>query len=362
MSASVDDVAQRAGVSVSTVSRALRDLPGVASHTRERVQRIALELGYTISPSASRLATGKTCSVGVVVPLMHRWFFSQVIAGVAGVLREAGFDLLLFEVGDLEGRNRFFERRTPRGRVDAILVIDLPLAEHEIAALRSLEVPVATLGTRVEGFHSVGIDNTAAATVAVRHLINLGHDRIGLISQENTARAPMPFPENRDRGYRGALAEHGIAYDADLEHRAPFGIDGGAEAMTQLLSVAHPPTAVFVEFDEMAFGAWRALRRAGLRVPDDVSLIGFDDHEMSELLGLTTIRQPVREQGCQAALLLLDALESAADSEPSEITMPTKLVIRQSTAPPRNDRAPGPRYQQPSEDQEPTETANPLIN
>lgn len=344
MPVNVEDVAARAGVSVSTVSRALRDLPSVAQHTRERVQRIALELGYVSSPSASRLATGKTCSIGVVVPLMHRWFFGQVIAGISAVLREAGYDLLLFEVGDVEGRNRFFDRPTLRGRVDAVIVIDLPLEEAELATLRALDVPVATLGTRFEGFHSVGIDNLQAASTAVRHLINLGHERIGLISQENRVNAPMPFPDSRDRGYRGTLEEHGIEHDPRLECHAPFGVEGGTEAMTRLLSVPHPPTAVFAEFDEMAFGAIRAVRRAGLRVPEDVSVIGFDDHQMSELLGLTTIRQPVREQGCQAALLLLDALESAASTQDttgdqtSAITMPTSLVIRDSTAPPRKGR------------------------
>ncbi|QGK70063.1 LacI family DNA-binding transcriptional regulator [Allosaccharopolyspora coralli] len=346
MSVSVEDVAQRAGVSVSTVSRALRGLSGVSESTRDRVRLIAAELGYTVSPSASRLASGRTRTVGVVAPLVNRWFFSQVIAGAAAVLREAGYDLLLCDLGDAEGRKRFFERPSLRGRVDAVIALCLPLAEHEVRALKELDVPVAMVGVQAPGFGSVCIDDVTSGAMAMRHLLNLGHERVGLLRIGHHGGANDHFPDDRSRGYRQALAERGLEVDEHLEAHDRFGVDGGARAMGWLLSGRELPTAVAVECDEMAFGALRTLRSAGLRVPEDVSVIGFDDQDMAEVFGLTTVRQPVPEQGNQAALLVLDALETADGRSPSQVTMPTELVIRASTAPPRGTRT-GVREQEP---------------
>ena len=332
---SLNDVAQRAGVSTATVSRALRGLPSVTEETRARIKAVADELGYVISPTASRLASGRNHAVGVVVPYIDRWFFGQVIKGVEEELRTTGYDLLLYNLCDDEGRARFFEAMPLRRRVDAVLVLSLPLEESEVARLRSLRVPVGLIGGSVEAFSCVRIDDVAGAATAVRHLVNLGHRDIALIS--GGADVPMHFttPLDRRSGYLGVLAEAGIDYDPDLEAVGDFTIAGGEHAMSQLLGRPRRPTAVFALSDEMAFGAMRALRKSGLRVPDDVSVIGFDDHDMSDLLDLTTVAQPVVEQGAAVTRLLLERLsvDSRNQGPQYALSLPTHLVVRGSTAP-----------------------------
>ena len=180
MVASIEDVARRAGVSIATVSRALRGLPDVATATRDRVLTAAAELNYVASPFAARLASGRTTTVGLVVPFVNRWFFAEVIATVETALRHAGFDLLLYNLGDEDGRARFFEVMPMRKRVDGVLVASLVLDDAEFAALTELDRPVGLLGLARPGFLSARIDDVAAARGAVDHLIGLGHRRIGL--------------------------------------------------------------------------------------------------------------------------------------------------------------------------------------
>lgn len=340
MAASISDVAIRAGVSVATVSRALRGLPNVAPSTRDRVLRAAAELHYVADPHASRLAAGRTQSIGMVVPLFTQWFFTQVVAGAEAVLTAAGYDVLLYNVSGAESRARFLERLPFRKRVDGIIIIELPLSEDELATLATQETPVVTVGLRAPTFPSVTIDNVAAATTATRHLVNLGHERIGLIS--GVADDPLGFavPIDRRTGYQRVLAEHGLEVRPELEAPGGFTLRGGAEAMAQLLAAERPPTAVFAESDEMAMGALKTVRDAGLEVPGDVSIIGFDDHEISEYIGLTTIAQPVVEQGEVAAGLLLDAMTTHDCSPPPRMVMPTKLKVRTTTGPRRPVREP----------------------
>jgi LacI family transcriptional regulator, repressor for deo operon, udp, cdd, tsx, nupC, and nupG len=332
LSGSLEDVARLAGVSAATVSRALRGLPRVSAVTRARVLAAAAELGYVVSPSASRLASGRTGTVGVVVPYVDRWFFGKVIAGVEQVLREAGFDLLLYNLGNDEGHDRFFAEMPLRKRVDAAIVLSLPMGDGETDALRSLDVPLGVVGAHAAGFAEVRIDDVAAASLAMRHLVNLGHRDIALIS--GGSRVPMRFtaPIDRRAAYLNVFTEAGTGPDPDLEAAGDFTMAGGERAMTELLSRSRLPTAVFAESDEMAFGALRVLRRSGLRVPQDVSLVGFDDHDMADLLDLTTVRQPVIEQGRVVARLLVDWLDSGRQPG-TTVVLPTELVVRGSTAP-----------------------------
>lgn len=332
---SLNDVAERAGVSTATVSRALRGLPVVSEPTRARIVAIAEELGYVISPSASRLASGRTHTVGVVVPYVNRWFFAQVIVGVEQELRSNGYDLLLYNLGGDVGRERFFSEMPLRRRVDAVLVLSLPLSDTEVARLRALRIPIGLVGGRVEAFACVRIDDVAGAATAVRHLVNLGHREIALISGGTDVPMHFTTPLDRRRGYLDVLAEAGIAYSPELEATGDFTVAGGERAMSQLLGRSRRPTAVFALSDEMAFGAMRALRRAGLRVPQDVSVVGFDDHEMADLLELTTVAQPVVQQGAAVARLLLDQLAAgSADPAQQVLSLPTQLIVRGSTAPP----------------------------
>jgi LacI family repressor for deo operon, udp, cdd, tsx, nupC, and nupG len=332
---SITDVARVAGVSTSTVSRALRGRPGVSDEVRAQIAAVAAQLGYTASRSASSLASGRTFTIGVVAPHIGRWFFGTVLDAAETVFSAAGYDVLLYNLGSPEARKRFFTRLPVRKRVDAVLSLLVPDLEEE-EALRSLGVPLATtVGGARDGFTVVGIDDHAGATSAVRHLVNLGHRRIGMISGESE---PLHWttPIARRQGYLDVLGEAGIAHDPALEADGGYTVEGGERAMTELLAVSRPPTAVFAQSDEMAMGALRALRRHRLRAPDDVSVIGFDDHELAEVIGLTTIAQPVPAQGAEAARLLLRQLdEPGAEPAPTgQVRMPIRLVLRETTAPP----------------------------
>ncbi|HET6876784.1 MAG TPA: LacI family DNA-binding transcriptional regulator [Jatrophihabitans sp.] len=333
MVASIEDVARRAGVSIATVSRALRGLPDVATATRDRVLTAAADLNYVASPFAARLASGRTATVGLVVPFVNRWFFAEVIATVETALRKAGFDLLLYNLGDEEGRARFFDVMPMRKRVDGVLVASLVLDDAEFAALDELNRPVGLLGIERPGLLSAAIDDVAAAREAVEHLLALGHRRIGLIGGDTDD--PMRFtpPLHRRDGYRDALEAAGVKPDPDLEQLGFFTVEGGMAAAAAILDREDPPTAIFAESDEMAYGALRVLHERGLRVPEDVAVIGFDDQPYAALMDLSTVRQPVAEQALDIATRLLTVIAEPDDelSRDPAVRMPTELVLRAST-------------------------------
>ncbi|MDP9094847.1 MAG: LacI family transcriptional regulator [Actinomycetota bacterium] len=334
--ASIEDVARLAGVSIATVSRALRGLPDVAAATRDRVLAAAGELDYVASPFAARLASGRTATIGVVVPFVNRWFFAEVIDTVEAALRKRGFDLLLYNLGDEAGRARFFEVMPMRKRVDAVLIVSLVLSEDELAALSSLGSPIGLLGLERPGFAAARIDDIASAHVAVEHLLNLGHRRIGLIGGDTDD--PMRFtpPLHRRTGYHDALRAYGVEPSPELEVLGYFTAEGGCAATERLMALAHPPTAIFAESDEMAFGALRAFRRARLRVPEDVAVIGFDDQVNAELMDLSTIRQPVSEQALEVTTRLMAAIGAKAEPDTTTVVLPTELIVRGSTDPARS--------------------------
>lgn len=346
---SIVDVAARAGVSVATVSRALRDLPNVSPATRARVLQAATELDYTVSPLASGLVTGRIRAVGVVLPYAGRWFFAEVLRGIEEMLRGRGYDLVLHVLGDTERRREFFEQLPVRRRVDALLLVALPLEAAEVAALRTLGIPMASVGEPMIGLHSDAIDDVAAARLAVQHLINLGHRRIGCIGGDLDGPERFHAPGWRTQGYREALARAGIEVREGWERDGRFTASGGELAMTELLGLpGGAPTAVFCQSDEMAFGALRALRRSGLGCPGDVSVIGIDDHELAHTFDLTTVAQPVADQGAAAAAWLVNLLDGAErggrrdpavdhPDEPSRRVHDVRLVLRGSTARPRPD-------------------------
>jgi LacI family transcriptional regulator, repressor for deo operon, udp, cdd, tsx, nupC, and nupG len=336
MATSIEDVARLAGVSIATVSRALRGLPDVASSTRGRVLEAAAELDYVASPYAARLASGRTATVGVVVPFVKRWFFAEVIGTVEAALRRAGFDLLLYNLGDPAGRARFFDVMPIRKRVDAVIIASLVLSDEEFDALSALRCQVGLLGLDRPGFVSVRIDDAAGARTAVGHLLTMGHRRVGLIGGDTTD--PMRFtpPLHRQDGYHAALRECGIAPDPDLEVLGYFTVDGGAQATRHLLTLPDRPTAIFAESDEMAFGALREIRQAGLRVPADIAVIGFDDHVHAELMDLSTIRQPVAEQALDVTTRLLGTVAAGNSDDATTVVLPTEMIVRGSTDPARS--------------------------
>lgn len=331
MTLTIRDVAREAGVSTATVSRALRGLGNVDPTTAEHVRRVADRLDYVVSPAASRLASGRTGGVAVLTPWISRWYFATLLTGIERVMQEAGMDLLLHRVGDpTQGVSA--DRRL-HSRVDGVLVLSLPAANPEVSGLRRRRLAVTLVGSRREGMSSVSIDDAAGARVATQHLVNLGHKRIGLIGGSKVPPNPAQpdLPEvSRLAGYREVLQAAGIPEEPALRAPGSFTSRGGEEAMNALLAQREPPTAVFAMSDEMAFGALRALRHHGLRAGRDIALVGFDGHDMADLLDLTTIVQPVEELGEQGAKLLLARLQDPT-AEPTQRVLPTALRVRGST-------------------------------
>jgi LacI family repressor for deo operon, udp, cdd, tsx, nupC, and nupG len=329
----IKDVADAAGVSTATVSRALRGLPNVDSTTRERIQKIATDLDYVISPSASRLASGRTGSIAVITPYIARWYFSTVLSGVESVLQNAGMDLLLMSVSTPDGQHRLPPAPRLRRRVDGVLVIALPPQDAQLHEVLGLNMPTSLIGLTMPEVPSVTIDDVLAGQIATQHLINLGHTRIGVI---NGAPIVSPYTAENDRylGYQHAMKGADLMVDPLLEAYGYFTIAGGEQAMTALLTHKKPPTAVFAMSDEMAFGAMKAMRSHGLQPGRDISLVGVDGHDMSEFLDLTTVVQPVQDLGRIAAeALVLQLRTPGAELAAESIRLPTQLIVRGSTAP-----------------------------
>jgi DNA-binding LacI/PurR family transcriptional regulator len=350
----IDDVAKLAGVSTATVSRALRGLPEVSAETRSRVLAAAAHLGYVASPSASRLAGGKTHAVAVVVPRITRWFFATAVEAAEETLHQAGYDLLLYNLGGRErARRQLFQlgprswpegRSTPEGaglwsalhkRVDAVMLISTPLQPDDFEIVGGLAIPGITVssGTQVPGWSSVRIDDVAAGRTATEHLLALGHWRIAHISGDAADELAFTAHIDRHRGYEDALCAAGVRPDPGLRVEAEFTVSGGARGTEELLRRGAPPTAIFAACDEMAMGAIAVLRQAGLRVPEDVSVVGIDDHDLAGAVGLTTVAQPAAEQGRLAAAMLLEPLRLGVGCGPTCTVLPTRLVVRESTAP-----------------------------
>jgi DNA-binding LacI/PurR family transcriptional regulator len=345
--ASIVDVAARAGVSPATVSRSLRGLGNVSPDTRERVLQAARDLSYAAA-SHDLAPIMADRSVAVIVPFVSRWFFSTVTAAAADLLREQGYDVLLYHLGTAAARDRFFERMPLARRVAGILTLSMPLTEEHTLALRALDMPLVSVGSSIPGSPSVGIDDVAAARGAVNHLINLKHRRIGLIvSEPDDDRFAFVSSLARRTGAQQALAAAGLPLDEEMVASGPHGIEGGATAMARLLARRRMPTAVFAEYDELAIGALWTLRRAGLHVPRDMSVVSVDDHEMAVVLDLTTVAQSAAEQGTTAARMLIEVLQSggAATGAPP-VLLPERLVLRGSTAP-YDPEAPDPTRNQP---------------
>jgi LacI family transcriptional regulator, repressor for deo operon, udp, cdd, tsx, nupC, and nupG len=330
----IEKVAERAGVSVATVSRALRGLPNVSPKTRDRVVSVAAMLNYRPDPNAARLAAGRTRTVAVGVVAIPIWYTGQVVSGIEAVLTSRGYDLTLLLIADELVRTRALGDvgGGVSKRADGAIIVDLVPTAPERGLLEEQRLPWVMVGADCPIIDSVVIDNVEGAMTAACHLLELGHTDIGLISG-GPAAFPASSPPQRRAGFLGALSDAGVRFDPKMERVGDFSALGGYEAMQALLELSRRPTAVFAMSDEMAMGAMRACREVGLDVPTDMSIVGFDDVDWAFTMGLTTIRQDATELGAIAARLMIERLEGD-ERERRLITVPTSLVVRDSTAPP----------------------------
>jgi DNA-binding LacI/PurR family transcriptional regulator len=324
------EVAERAGVSPATVSRALRGLHHVNERTRKRVVEAAQELDYPIRPDLlPRSESSRTNTIGVIAPFLSRWYFSQSVAGVEQALREAGMDLLLYNFAQIDARQRVFQQKKLIGKVDGLIVMSLRPTDKEFSQILGLGIPVALLGGIDDRCSCVSIDDIEAAETATQYLIDMGHAKIGLMVGQRELDFNFEVATQRKKGFLNALKRSGIEFNPAYELIADFDNHTAELAMDEFLSRKDLPTAIFCESDEMAFGVIKSVRKRGLRVPEDISVIGFDDHEFAATLGLTTIAQPPRFLGQIAASQILAAIQKPG-SELAKISIPTTLVIRDS--------------------------------
>lgn len=337
---SIHDVARRAGVSTATVSRALRGVDRVSEATRERVVRAASELHYVASPTATSLATGRTGVVGVLAPYLSRWYFANALDGIERRLRQHDLHVLMFNVGERgETRSLLLDLQLLHKRLDALLVVSCDLEHAEVAVLGRLGIPVATISVAAGDWDMVSIDDVAAADTAMTHLLDLGHRRIAYVGGNLEQDVHLATAVDREAGVRRALDRAGIPQHCVPRVVGDWTVLDGERAGEELLRPPDRPTAIMAASDEMAMGILLAARRHAVAVPEQLSVIGVDDHEMSHTHDLTTIAQPVVRQGEVAAQMLVDALNRrpANDTPPPprrvEI-LPTTLMVRGTTAPP----------------------------
>jgi LacI family transcriptional regulator, repressor for deo operon, udp, cdd, tsx, nupC, and nupG len=326
------EIADKAGVSPATVSRALRGMHHVNERTRTKIVAAAMELNYPLrSDLIPRELVQRTNRIGVIAPYISRWYFAEAINGIEQSLREAGMDLLLYNFSQVDARQRIFQHKQLRGKVDALIVISMPPTDEEFTSLLSLGIPITTIGFVHDGCTSVAIDDVVGGRVATQHLTDLGHRKIAILSGQRETAYNFDVSDNRTKGYIETLNEVGVEWDPDLEIRGDFNIYTAEIAMNSFLSRKKLPTAIFCHSDEMAFGAMKAIRNRGMRVPEDISVIGFDDHLIAQYVGLTTVSQPPQFEGQVAAA---SAIAEVADLslEPKKIVVPLNLVVRQTTA------------------------------
>lgn len=333
MGATIRDVARAAGVGLGTVSRVLNDSPLVSPATRQRVLEVIAELQYTPSEIARRFSSGKTLTVATIAPFFTRPSVVERLRGIELTLAAAGYNLVVFNVETAERRDACLRDVPRRDRADGVIVISLAPRPGEAAALCAAGVPVVLVDATGGGLPHILIDDVAGGALATRHLIDLGHSRIAFVGDlvEDTATFNFTSSAHRFEGYRQALCAAGLPLRPEYQRQ---GIHGRYEARVlarELLELPAPPTAVFAASDTQAMGVLEAARDMGMEVPAQLSVVGFDDIDVAEYLGLTTVRQPLFESGCRGAELLL-ALIAGESPPPAPEYLPVELVVRATTA------------------------------
>jgi len=326
------EIAKRSGVSPATVSRALRGMHHVNERTRKKIIEAAIALDYPIRPDLlPRSEGGKTNTIGVIAPFISRWYFSQAIAGIEQALREAGMDLLLYNFAQVEARQRVFQQKKLVGKVDGLIVISLPPSEKEFESILGLGIPVALVGIADRRCSTVSIDDIEGAEVATQYLIDMGHRDIAIMVGQTEKAFNFKVSSDRKDGFLNAMKRNGITFNPRNEIVADFDSHTAEIAMDEFLSRKKLPTAIFCESDEMAFGVIKSINKKGLRVPEDISVIGYDNHDFSSVLGLTTISQPAKFLGQLAASQIMAKIEKP-DSNTAQMKVPTSLVVRSTVA------------------------------
>ncbi len=333
---SIKDIARKANVSFSTVSRALQNSPLISRRTAEKIQRIARESGYRASAVARGLVTQRTKTIGVVVTSIADPFVSEVVDGIEECCNQHGYSVFLANSNADPDRERKVVQSFSERRVDGIVVTSSRVGALYIPLLSEMRVPIVLVNNQHPGefVHSVMIENVQGSRDVTDHLIELGHRRIAYIGD----RFGHQSDTERFSGYRKALDSATLQFFPELVFQGDGKPEAAIVATESLLLLENRPTAIFCYNDMTALGTLRCLHAHGVRVPDDISMVGFDDLFIASYTDppLTTVRQPRRRMG---VLAMQSLLQLTNGENPSHvITVPAELVIRESSAPPRKDR------------------------
>lgn len=327
MPVSIKDIAKEAGVSPSTVSRALNDHPQISSGTKAYIQKLAKKMGYVPSIPARSLVSRRTATIGVAITDLADPYYARLMLGIEDGAKAHQYQVVLSSYYRNPTREMEIVRDFHMRRMDGIIITGSEVEEAYLAANGKFFMPVV-LVNRPNYPLSVSVDRFLGAQIVVEHLLNLGHRRIAHITEGATFRKKS----RRLKGYLAALTRHNLEIDERLIVDGDGGIRGGIESVPLLLSLPRPPTAIFCFNDMTAIGAITALRQHGCEVPRDISVVGYDDLEMAAYYHppLTTVRQRTYQLGIQAVEMLLKLING--EKQPAPVMLKPELIIRQSTA------------------------------
>jgi LacI family transcriptional regulator len=334
MGVTIYDLAREAGVGIGTVSRCLNNHPSVAPDTRARVLSVAKRLSYQPHAYAQRLASRKTNTISTIIPFFTNYFFIEILQGVQDKAAQLGFDLILYGVNNPAQAEYYLRRSLQRGHVDGVMYFSMKFPESFVAKFQQMNLPVVLVDAHHETFDSLRVRNKEGAMRATQHLLSLGHKNVAMID------AMLENEPARERleGYRAALEQAGIPYDqsivltATVDKQDGFNREAGYASMKELIrrsALRKPITAVFVSSDVQAIGALEAARELGVRVPEDIAMVSFDDIELARHAQLSTMRQPMHEMG-GLALEKLRARMKDPTTHPTLTTFLPELIIRQT--------------------------------
>lgn len=329
----IHDVARHAGVAVATVSRVMNNTGQVRDDTRRRVLAAVEELGYRPNRNARGLARGRLATIAALVPFVTHPSASARIQGMVEVCRDHGLPVSLFDVELPEHQGEHLRALTGDLRPEGLVIYSLHLTDEERGWLHAAGLRPVLVDAELDGFSSVCIDDEAGGVLATRHLLDLGHERIAFLGDLEQDRFGFTSSQRRHRGWWHALTTAGSQPREGYESTGPHGWDTARRQTHTLLDLDEPPTAIFAASDTQALGVLEAARQRDLRIPHDLSVVGFDDIEVAAYAGLTTVRQPLVESGRQAARI---AEEERADPgrPPRQHVLDIELVSRNTTAPP----------------------------
>ena len=331
--ATISDVAARAGVGEATVSRVLNGSALVREATRKKVQAAIEELDYRPSPIARSLSRGRAMTLGVIAPFFVRPSAVERLRGAEAAFTSSGYDTVLYNVSTPDQVPEQFEN-VAGGRADGVLVISVPPPPREMERLLASRTPMVLVDLRYPGLSQVYTDDVEGGRLATAHLLELGHRHIAFVGDFSDN--PFGFTSSRHRcqGFQETMSQAGLAVPPHYVKEGEHSREVAVRLASELLRLEDRPTAVFAASDTQGFGVLEAAVAAGIEVPRQLSVIGFDDIEMAAYMGLTTVRQPLRYSGARGARLLVELSEAEVRPEPVAEKLRLDLIKRRTTARP----------------------------